>query len=143
MTHSLHDLVLNLILMYLNLFSCLFTHSGACNNCSNRFITINQFLFQTWINIRFRCGHIFLASHIQVLLGCNKTCAIKFETGKVLLEIDLWELDLQKLDKIPVSSNPPDDNKNDMGNINIKETKEDGLDGKKDSSGAKCCLNKI
>ena len=42
-----------------------------------------------------------------------------------------------------VPSNPPDDNKNNMGNVNMEETKEDGLDGEKGSSGTKCCLSKI
>ena len=50
---------------------------------------------------------------------------------------------LQKLDKILVPHNPPDDDKNNMGNIDIEQTKEDGLDGEKDSSGTKCCSNKI
>ena len=30
-----------------------------------------------------------------------------------------------------------------MGNINLEETIEDGLDGKKGSSGMECCLSKI
>ena len=75
------------------------------------------------------------ASNVEVLLGCTKTSAIEYETDEVLLKIDMWELALQKFDKIPISSNPPDDNKNDMGHINIERTKEDGLDGKKCSSG--------
>ena len=69
---------------------------------------------------------------------CNQ-----YEADKVLFKIDLWELAFQKLDKIPVPSNPHDDNKNNMDNISKEETKEDGLDGEKSSSGTKCCLNKI
>ena len=77
------------------------------------------------------------------MLGCTKTSAIQYEISEVLFEIDLWELALQKLDKILVHSNPPDDNKNNMGNINVEKTKEDGLDGEKGSSGVKCFLSKI
>ena len=31
-----------------------------------------------------------------------------------MFKIDLWELALQKLEEIPVPSNPPDDSKNGM-----------------------------
>ena len=48
--------------------------------------------------------------------------AIKYETDEALFETDLWELVHEKLDKIPISSNPPDDNRNNMSNINIEET---------------------
>ena len=64
-------------------------------------------------------------------MGCTKTSAIEYEADKVLLEIDPWHFALQKLDKIPVPSNPPGDSKNNMGNINVKEIKQDGLAGKK------------
>ena len=37
-------------------------------------------------------------------------------------------------------SNPLDENKNGMGNINMKENKKDGEKG---SSGSECCLSKI
>ena len=50
---------------------------------------------------------------------------------------------LQKLDEIPVPSNPTDDNKNDKGNINMEDNKNDGQDGKNSSSGTECCLSKI
>ena len=60
------------------------------------------------------------ASNIEVLLGCTKTSAIKYEAHEVLFKIDLWELVLQKLDKILVPSSPLDDNKNNMGNVNIE-----------------------
>ena len=83
------------------------------------------------------------ASNIEILLGCTKTSTVKYENGEVLFENDLWELALQKLDKIPVPSNPPDDNKNNMGNIIMEETKENGLDGEKRSSGTECFLNNI
>ena len=83
------------------------------------------------------------ASNIEVLLGCVKTSVIKYEADEVLFEIDLWELALQKLDKIPLPSNPPDDSENNMGSINIEEIKEDGLAAKKGLSGAKCCSSKI
>ena len=59
----------------------------------------------------------------------------KYENSKVLFEIDLWELVLQKLQEIPVPNNPPDDNKNSMGNINMEENKKDGLDGENSTSG--------
>ena len=52
-----------------------------------------------------------------------KTSAIKYETDKVLFKIDLWELALQGLEKISVPSNPPNDSKNNNGNINIEKTK--------------------
>ena len=80
------------------------------------------------------------APSTEVPSGCTKTSAIKCETDEVLFKIDLWELALQKLDEIPVPSSSTDDN---MGNINIGETKEDCLDGEKGSSGTKCCLHKI
>ena len=83
------------------------------------------------------------SSSIEVLLGCTNTNAIEYENYDVLFKIDLWEVVLQKLDKILVPSNPPDDNKNEMGNINIEETKENCLNGEKVSSGTKCCLIKI
>ena len=31
----------------------------------------------------------------------------------------MWELELQKFDEIPVPSNSPDDDDNNMGNINM------------------------
>ena len=83
------------------------------------------------------------ASNIEVLLGCTKRITIKCETEKILFEIDLSELALQKLDKIPVPNNPPDENENNMGNINIEEAKEGGVDGEKGSSGTKCCLRRL
>ena len=79
------------------------------------------------------------ASNIKVPWRCTKTSAIIYETDKVLFKIDPWELALQKLDKIPVPSNPTDDSKNNMGNIIIEENKEDGLGGDKGLSGTKCC----
>ena len=54
---------------------------------------------------------------------------VQYENSEVLFKIDLWELVLQKLEEIPVPSNPPDDNKNGMGNINMEESKKDGMDG--------------
>ena len=66
-----------------------------------------------------------------------------YQNKTVMFEIDPWELALQKLDEIPVPGNPPDDSKNNMGNIKIKEIKEDGLAGEKDSSGTKYCSSKI
>ena len=62
-------------------------------------------------------------------MGCTKTSTIKYESNEVLFEIDLWELVLNKLDGIPIPSNSPDNNKSNMGNINMKDTKEDDLDG--------------
>ena len=62
-------------------------------------------------------------SNIGILLGCTKTSAIEYEADEVLFKIDLWELVLKKLDKIPVPSNPPDDNENNMGNVNIEKPK--------------------
>ena len=53
-------------------------------------------------------------------MGCVKTNAIEYETDKILLKIYLWEHALQKLNKIPVPSNPPGDSKSNMGNINKK-----------------------
>ena len=61
------------------------------------------------------------ASNLEVLLGCTKISTIKYETNEALFKIDLWELALQKLDKIPVLSNPLNDNKNTMGNIYIEK----------------------
>ena len=58
------------------------------------------------------------ASNVEVLLLCTKTRLIKYENCEVLFEIDLLELALQKLEEILVPSNPPDDNKNGMGNEN-------------------------
>ena len=83
------------------------------------------------------------ASNIEVPYGCTKTIMIEYENSKVLFEIELWELVLQKLDEIPVPSNPPDDNKNDMGNINMEENKKDGLDGENSTGGTECCLRNI
>ena len=54
------------------------------------------------------------------------------------MKIDLWEL--QKLEEISIPSNPPDDNKNVMGNINMEESTKDGEKG---SSRIECCLSKI
>ena len=76
-------------------------------------------------------------------MSCTETSAIEYKNGKVLFKIDLWELLLQKLDKILVPSNPSDDIKKNMGNINMEETKEDALDGENGSSGTKHCLSKI
>ena len=76
-------------------------------------------------------------------MGCTKTSAIESETDKVLFKIDPWELALQELDKILVPSNPPGNNKNNMGNINKEEIKKDGLDGEKGSNGTKCYSSKI
>ena len=81
-------------------------------------------------------------TNIEVMLGCTKTSAIKYETDKALFEIDLLVLVLQKLNKILVPNNPPDDGKNIMCNINMEEIKKDGLAGKKGSSRTKCCLSK-
>ena len=81
--------------------------------------------------------------NVEVLLGYTKTSTMEYKTDKVLFKINLWELALQKLDKIPVPSNPPDDNKNNMGNVNIEKNKEDHLDGEKGSIGTECCLSKI
>ena len=50
---------------------------------------------------------------------------------------------LQKHDEIPVPSNPPDDNKNDMRNMNVEENKKDGLDGENSIGRADCCLSNI
>ena len=72
-----------------------------------------------------------MEEEIEVLLGFTKTSAIKYETDKVLFKIDLWELLLQKLDEIPVPSNPPEDGKNNMGNINVEKINDDDLAGKK------------
>ena len=80
------------------------------------------------------------ASNIEVLLGCTKTSAIKYEVDKVLFKINLWELTLQKLKEILIPSNPCDDNKNGMGNINVEENKKGVKSG---SSGSECCLSKI
>ena len=71
------------------------------------------------------------ASNVEILLGCMKTCAIKYETDNVLFEVDLWKLAILKIDKIPIPSNSPDDSKNNEGNINIEEIKEDDLAGAK------------
>ena len=43
------------------------------------------------------------------MLGCNKVSVIEYENSKILFEIDLWELVLQKLREILVPSNPHDD----------------------------------
>ena len=82
-------------------------------------------------------------SNAEVLLGCTEANAIESETDEVLFETDLWNLVLKKLDGIPIPSNPPDDNGNDIGNNNKKESKKDGLVHKKDSSCTKYCLNKM
>ena len=79
---------------------------------------------------------------MKVLLVCTKTSAIEYNNDKVLFKIELWELALQKCDEIQVPSNPPDIKENNISNINAEETKEDGLAGKKGSSGIKCCLKK-
>ena len=68
------------------------------------------------------------ASNVEVLLGCIKTSTRDYRKREVLFKIDLWELALRTLDKILVPNNPPNDNKNDMGNINMEGNKEDGLD---------------
>ena len=83
------------------------------------------------------------ASNVEVLLGCTEASAIEYKTEEAIFKIDLWELVLQKLDKILVPSSPPDDNKNNMGNINKEKTKEDSLAGEKGSSGTKGCSSKI
>ena len=74
--------------------------------------------------------------------GVPKQVQLSMKT-EVLFRIDLWELVLQKLEEILVSSNPPNDNKNDMGNMNMEESKKDGLDGENSTGGTKCCLIKI
>ena len=83
------------------------------------------------------------ASNIEILLGCTETSAIKYENSKVLFEIEQWELVLQKLEEIPIPSNPPDDNGNGMGNINMEENKKDGLDGENSTGRSECCLSRI
>ena len=83
------------------------------------------------------------ASNIEVLLGCPKPGAIKYETDNYLFETDLWKLSPEKLDEILVPRNPSNDSKNNMGNTNMEEIKINGLAGKKDSSGTKCCSSKI
>ena len=94
-----------------------------------------------WANILryWPSGLAYSSKELQTLRYCWDVP----KTDEVLFEIDMWELALNKLDKIPISSNLPDDSKNNMGNINIGKTKEDGLDGEKGSSGTKCCLSKI
>ena len=66
-----------------------------------------------------------------------------YENSDVLFKIDLWELALQKLEEIPVLSNPLDDDENGMGNINMKKNKKDGLDDENSTVGTNCCLSKI
>ena len=66
-----------------------------------------------------------------------------YENSKVLFKIDLWELALQKLEEIPVPSNPPGDNENGLGNVNMEENKKDGLDGENSTGETKFCLSKI
>ena len=75
------------------------------------------------------------ASNVEVPLGCTKTSTIDYENTKVLFEIDLCELALQKLEEIPVSGNVPEDNKNGKGNINMEESKKNGLDGENSTGG--------
>ena len=70
--------------------------------------------------------------NIEVLLGCTKASTIEYKSRKVLFEIDLRELELQKLNEIPVPSNPSDDNRKGMGNINMEEME-------KMVRGFKCC----
>ena len=48
-----------------------------------------------------------------------------------------------EVEEIPVPSNPPDDNKNGIGNINMEENKKDDLDGENSTGETKCCLSKI
>ena len=72
------------------------------------------------------------ASNIEVLLRCTKTSMIKSETKKVLLEIDLWELALKKLDEMLVPSERcSNDLPNENGNSteNKEKTKKDNLAG--------------
>ena len=73
-------------------------------------------------------------------MGCTKASAIEYENSEVLFRIDLWELMLQKLEKILVPSNAPNDNKNGFGNINMKEN---GNNGEKGLNATECCLGKI
>ena len=80
------------------------------------------------------------ASNIEVLLECTKASTIDYTSSEPLFEIDLCEIALQKLEEIPIPSNPLDDNKNGMGNINMEESKKDDEKG---SSGTECCLSKI
>ena len=65
------------------------------------------------------------ALSIEVLLGCNKASAIEYKNSKVLFEIDLWELALQKLKEILVPINQPNDSKNGTSNINMEDNKKD------------------
>ena len=53
----------------------------------------------------------------------EKEVRIEYENSKGLFENDLWELALHKFEEIPVPSNPPDDNKVGMGNMNLEEKK--------------------
>ena len=76
-------------------------------------------------------------------MGCTEAITIKYENCRVLVEIDLWEFVLQKDDDIPVPSNTPDENKNNMGIINMEETKKDGMDGENSTGRTECCLSKI
>ena len=70
-------------------------------------------------------------SNIKVLLRCTKTSAIKYETDKVLFEIDMCNPALKKLDEISVPSNSHNESKSNMGNTNMEGIKKDGLAGKK------------
>ena len=83
------------------------------------------------------------ALDIEVLLWCTETITIECESSNVMIEIDLWDDVLQKLDEIPLPSNPCDNNKNNMGNTNMEDTKKDGLDGENSTVGTECCLTKI
>ena len=83
------------------------------------------------------------APNIEVFLGCANMHAIDYETDKVVFKLKMWELELQKLDKIPKPSNPHDDSKHIKGNTNVEEIKEDSLAGEKDSSGTECFLSMI
>ena len=68
-------------------------------------------------------------------MGCTETNVIRTETDKVLFKIDVWELMLQKLDEIPIPSNPSNDGESNMGNTHMEEVKKEGLAGKKVQEG--------
>ena len=80
------------------------------------------------------------ALNIAVLLGYIEASIIKYKNSIILFAIDLWELALQKLEEIPIPSNPPDATKNGEGNMNMEESKKVGEKG---SSGTECSLSKI
>ena len=65
---------------------------------------------------------------------------MEYENSKVHFKIDLSELMLKKLENIPVTINPKNDNEISVCRMNMEENKKDCLDGENAPDVTECCL---